>query len=109
MNRILIAFIIVLLLSNVATAVGWAVSAGKLSVPTGMVALAGPNKTEEKKEESPGPEKKKKKKLVDPDEDDSPAPRSDDAVAPTDEEDDTSMLDRVGSAFSDLKSAVMMH
>ena len=107
MNSILIAFIILLVLSNITTAVGWAVTAGKLSVPTGLAALGGPNA---------GPEASTKKpaKKLDPDEDESPAPRGDKAVAPTGEdedgeEDDESLLDRVGSVFGNLKSAVMLH
>ena len=103
MSRILIAIVIVLIISNVATAVGWAVAAGKIVLPTGLAALAGPNT-----KEAPAP---KSKEQVDADEDDSPAPRGDEGVAgaPGADEDDSSLMDRVGSAFGSLKSAVMVH
>ena len=124
-SRILIAIVIILVVSNVVTAVGWGIAAGKIPQIAGLSALAGPNA------QSPGAEfdsngkfdsksdsksdgksnGKSKGKPVDPDDDSSPSPRGDNAVAPVGDQDDDSggFMDSVENAFSNLKSAVMLH
>ena len=104
MSRILIALVIILVISNVATAIGWAVSTGMLAAPAGLGMLSGPNTPPPAAPEEKTPPKKE---LVDPDEDSSPPPRNDDAVNPPEDE-DMNIMDQVQSMYSGLKSAVML-
>ena len=102
-SRILIAIVITLLISNVVTAVGWGMAAGKIPHIGGLSALAGPNT--EAPEAAAAPEPKKDAKAAAPKK---PAGPDEDTDDDDDDADSGGFMDSVDNAFSNLKSAVML-
>jgi len=119
-SRILVAIVILLVVSNAVTAAGWFSGigwGGKIPGFAPGTLLGGPaqHPCAGYCAEQAAKKKNGGKKTVDPDEDDSPAPRGDKAVSPNEDDDDPDdddsgdFVDSVQNAFSNLKSAVMMH